>query len=378
MFARRWLLSIVALCLLVAPGTTPAAPPTSWEPAKTWLFAVGILKWKHPDLWPPFPDAEKNRCDQQFVDFFKNSGVPDRQVVYLKDQQATLRNTRKRFADFITQPGEDDLLIFYFAGHGSWDWDTNRYYLVNYDGHKDDSSDLWSVKSICHNLGEHFGGGRILFLVDCCHSGGLAAEVRKCDWDFPTACLASTFAHNESTGSWTFTDTVLKALRGDPQLDTDGDGVIRLNELAGFVERKMAFYHGQRPVFVTRQGFSPGTVLARTKGKRDPGLNQHVEVFSPDDGAWYGAEIIRMTRKGPEVAYVDYDETEVIADAKRLRPYKPLVLPRGTRIQVRWGDGEKYSAVVKDAWYGLHYVHYVDFDDTYDDWVSMDQIIRQK
>ena len=237
--------------VLLAPASAHAAPKkTTWEPAKTYVFAVGILKWKNPDQWASFPNIVKDRSDQQLVDFFKKSGVPDDQIVYLKDEKATLKNIRTRFREFIQELGEDDLLIVYFAGHGWWDSGSNKYYFVNYDAQKEDASDMWSVKSLCKDVGDNFSGGRLLFFLDCCHSGGLAMEMRKQEWEFPAACLASTFGRNSSTGRWTFTNAVLQAFRGDAQLDTNGDGVVGLDELAHYAERKLAFFHGQRPTFL--------------------------------------------------------------------------------------------------------------------------------
>ena len=133
MSARRvsrkpWAFSL-AVCMVVwlpGWGHAAAAKQTSWQPKRTWVFAVGILQWKHPDQWASFPDIVKNRADQQLVDFFRKSGVPDEQIIYLKDSQATLKNIRKRFTGMLKQVGEEDLLILYFAGHGWWDSSSNK------------------------------------------------------------------------------------------------------------------------------------------------------------------------------------------------------------------------------------------------------------
>lgn len=365
-----------AFCLLLClPSGAIAAPKKAgWEPAKTHVFAVGLLKWKNPDQWSSFPNIVKNRSDQQFVDFFRKSGVPSEQIVYLQDEKATLKNIRTRFRDFIQQPGDEDLLIVYFAGHGWWDENTNKYFFVNYDAKKEDASDLWSVKSICKDVADKFSGGRILFILDCCHSGGLAMEMRKQEWECEAACLASTFGRNSSTGRWTFTNSVLQAFRGDPQLDLNGDGDIGLNELSRYVERKLAFFHGQRSVLLTQNEFAPDMVLSKAKGKRNPKLSGLVDVLYPEDKKWYRAEVIRSTPDGPEVSYADYDEPEVVADATRIRPYQPTAYEKGTRIKVKWSDGKVYPAIVKESWYGLHFVHYVGYGDDYDDWVSPSQI----
>lgn len=371
----RRLLVPVMLALLglgLVSSARGVAPALSWKPEKTWLFVVGILEWKDTDTWSPFPEAVDGRCDQQLVDFFKKSGVPKDQIVYLQDKQATLKRIQKSLPEFLGKPGPGDLFIFYFAGHGWWDSSDNKYYFANYD----DSSDLWPVRSIFDAVEENFQGGQVLFLADCCHSGGMLLELKKRRWTFPAACLTSTYAHNFSTGSWTFSECLLKALRGDAQLDYDGDGAIGLDELARYTEREMAFFNAQKSVFSVASGFSPGFVLAGATGKRDPNIGRHVEVRFKD-GKWYRAVVVGQDDDGVEICYCEDESKEVVADKQRIRPYQPAMLPRGSRVKVTWTDGEKYDAVIREAWYGLYFIHYPDYEDDYDEWVSDDQVSRK-
>jgi hypothetical protein len=368
-------LAAAAVLVLLPAGVRADAPALGWEPARTWVFVVGILEWKDANTWAPFPEAREGRCDKQLVDFFKKSGVPAGQVAYLQDRQATLKNVREQFDAFAARPAAGDLLVFYFAGHGWWDSDKNLYYFANYDAHKEDSSDLWPVRSICDTVQRCFRGGRVLFLADCCHSGGLLVETRRRTWRCATACLTSAHSHSLSTGSWTFTECLLQALRGDPQLDLDGDGRVCLDELARHAEREMAFRHGQKSVFAAAAGFDPRMPLARATGKRDERLGRHVEVRG-EDGKWYPAFVGRLTDDGPEVTYLGSEETEVVAKENRIRPYRPAALPRGTPVKVKWTDGEKYDAVILQSFYGLYYVHYTDYGDEYDEWVSAEQVGR--
>src|SRR4051812_48241023 len=69
-------------------GSRPApAKDLGWQPPKTWVFVVGVLSWKHSEMFGSFP--VKNRRDDALVDFFKKSGVPDSRIVYLRDKEAT-------------------------------------------------------------------------------------------------------------------------------------------------------------------------------------------------------------------------------------------------------------------------------------------------
>src|SRR5207237_100875 len=83
----------VGLALLVVFGSllgqTTLARGREWQPQRTWVFAVGILQFQHKDMFESFP--QKNRRDTQLIEFFRQQGVPESQIVFLKDGQATSR-----------------------------------------------------------------------------------------------------------------------------------------------------------------------------------------------------------------------------------------------------------------------------------------------
>src|SRR5580658_4452997 len=88
---RSW---AVVLALVVCSGPLRAEIATDWNPRHTFVFAVGLLEWQHPNLWPGFPAAKKNRRDAQLAQFFRQAGVPPERVVYLEDAQATKQHIK--------------------------------------------------------------------------------------------------------------------------------------------------------------------------------------------------------------------------------------------------------------------------------------------
>src|SRR5689334_9046350 len=94
----------------------PPTPNLGWQPKHTWLLVVGLLEWKYPDYFASFP--KENRRDQMLVDFFREQGVPDKQIVYLQDKQATTKKIQQTFEQHSAAVGADDLLVVYFCGHG--------------------------------------------------------------------------------------------------------------------------------------------------------------------------------------------------------------------------------------------------------------------
>ena len=57
----------------------------------------------------------KNRRDAALVDFFKQSGVPESQIVYLQDKQATQQRIDSAFSEQLKKLRPDDLLIVYYC-----------------------------------------------------------------------------------------------------------------------------------------------------------------------------------------------------------------------------------------------------------------------
>src|SRR2546425_4891532 len=88
-------------CTLVASSNL-FAQERDWQPQRTWVFVVGTLQWKHPDMFASFP--QENRRDAQLVDFFRRQGVPAQQLVYLKDEQAATRRVKAAFTSLLSKP----------------------------------------------------------------------------------------------------------------------------------------------------------------------------------------------------------------------------------------------------------------------------------
>src|SRR6478609_3924800 len=98
----------VSLC-----WTFDAAAQTGldWRPEQTWVFAVGVLEYQHPDVWRNQPAAKTQRRDVQLVDHFRQAGIPAAQIVYLQDREATQKHIRESLAHLLKRTRQGDLLI---------------------------------------------------------------------------------------------------------------------------------------------------------------------------------------------------------------------------------------------------------------------------
>jgi hypothetical protein len=359
---------------LSTPAVTCAESDLDWDPEHTWVFAVGILEWQHPEIYASFPAAMKNRRDAQLVKHFKDAGVPAEQIIYLEDAAATKKRIQQEFRSLLDQTDEGDLLIFYFAGHGSRDSDTGETWFANYDASRATAS-AWNIRTIFTDIDNHFSGNRVLLLADCCHSGALYEECRRRnrddgDEELAYAALTSSYSHNTSTGNWTYTDSLLAGLRGESQVDLNHDGVIELPELAQYTDLELAFLEGQKSMFFAASAFPRAAKLAEASGEAVARIGQRVEVESK--GRWYRAKIVDVNGEGALVQYAGFDKSwdEWVGPA-RLRPYQPAQFSEGDHVEVQWSEDKKwYPATIRKAWYGLHLVRYDDYDSSVDEWVG--------
>lgn len=343
-----------------------------WNPETTWVFAVGLLEWEDAETFSPFPDAVEGRFDAQLVDSFRESGVPDEQIIYLQDKEATLETIRESLPELLSETDEDDLLILYFAGHGGWDSETGEHYFYNYDAQAEDVETHWAISSIFDDIEENFNGSKALLLADCCYSGGLIDAVKRRDTDISYACVTSAYAHNTSTGEWTFTASLLKGLQGDPAVDLDKDRVITLYDFARYAELEVAFIEDQKSMFVTTNDFDPQMQLSIVAGDSDPHFGRRVQVEYEEE--WYKAKILDRNENDEFLVYYIADRTEEWVTGDRINPYEPEMYEIGSSVEVQNEDEEWYSATVKKAWYGLHYISYDDYDEIWDEWVGGDRL----
>jgi Caspase domain/Agenet domain len=371
----KFLAAVVALvaATIAAPAILRTEAKLDWDPEHTWVFAVGILAWEHANIYPSFPAAMKERRDAQLVKYFKDAGVPNDQITYLQDAAATKERIQHEFREFLDKTDEGDLLVFYFAGHGSRDADTGETWFANYDAGTTDGS-AWNVRGVFTAIDNHFSGNRVLLLADCCHSGALYDECRRRnrddgDAELAYAALTSSCSHNTSTGNWTYTDSLLAGLRGESQVDLNHDDIIELGELAQYTDLELAFLEGQKSMFFAAAAFPCAAKLAWVEDELIPRIGQRVEVEYL--GRWYRAKIIAVDGDQAEVHYAGYDNSwNEWVGPDRLRPYQPAQFAAGDKVEVEWRDKKWYPATIRKAWYGLHLVHYDDYNASTDEWVG--------
>jgi Skp family chaperone for outer membrane proteins len=202
--------------------------------------------------------------------------VPKENVVLLLDEEATLTRLRSALGVYLkNKASKDDMVIIYFAGHGATERDSTspdgdglEKYLLPYDV---DPKELYATALPMEEISRLFSrirSDRLVFIVDTCYSGASGgrtisvADIRAGISDgfldritggkgkiILTASGANEVsAESDELQHGIFTHFLIKGLQG--QADSDGDGLITVDEVYTYVSKQVpqATNQEQHPV----------------------------------------------------------------------------------------------------------------------------------
>jgi len=356
------LYSSIPVIASAAAGNSEAA----WNPTNVRVFIVGVLEWNQSQTFSSYP--QKNRRDEKLVNFFKSSGVPAEKIVYLKDTAATADSIRKSLSSHLAKSKSDETLFLYYCGHGYRTTNGKETFFASCNAGDPGVND-WSLSSIFSDIESKFKGKRVMLAADCCHSGTLCDIALKSKTDISYACFASATATNSSTGNWTFTERLLLGFSGAACSDINGDGVVTLGEMSEDITADMAFAEGQMAASEFTGEFKPDMAVAHVEKKRDEKAGRRIEARS--SGEWYKALVMDVKKNQCFVHYYGWDEEydewlspENIRDAAKNKTYQ-----KGEAVEVEWKK-KWYPATVVDSKRGLYFIHYKDYDDSWNEWAG--------
>jgi Caspase domain len=173
--------------------------------------------------------------------------------LFQADHVHTLTNRPKRqvveaVESFFGDAERDDVLFFYYSGHGQKD----RFGELFLCAQDTQTKSLWATAIKATDLGGIMRGSpsrAIIVVLDCCHSGAafkgkadlpekLSGEGRFILTSARAADLASDAVTPQSASP--FTAALADALgSGVPQLDSDGDGYITVGDLYTYVRDRV-------------------------------------------------------------------------------------------------------------------------------------------
>jgi hypothetical protein len=353
------------------------------EPSETHAIIVGVLEWQHG--LHPYP--KKDRKDQELRDLLVRRGTPAANIALLLDKAATLPKINDAVTRTARAAGPGSTLIVYYAGHGM-PGPGDNYFFANYEIDTRRMAETgWGLNELGETLAREFKGKRVILWADCCFSGGLEHVVdRLAKAGIAAAALTSAGPANCSTNNWTFTQSIIDGLNGEPMIDADGDGRITLGELAVEVREAMKHREGQQHGFRAR-GVGENFVLAKARGAKPKAGDGKFAVGSYVTAANRPGRVMAVNGDRYTVQFYDYSEKRTATYAAKdltastgdnVQPHV-VVLDVGMKpdCEVKWQESWWPAKVMKTE-KERYFIHYVGYEASWDEWVGKDRIRWKK
>ncbi len=219
------------------------------DPAvKVWAVIVGI------ERYTSMPNLKYSGDDAHYFHSFLRSpeggALTDEQVKVLIDEDATRANILQTMRQVLLQADENDVIVFYFSGHGL----DGSFLPIDYDGFNNRLSHT-DVKNV---LAESQAKYKICF-ADACHSGALLAlkqglaqqatidkyysafkDVKGGLALFMSSKAEEYSLEDQSLRSGIFSHYLIKGLKGGA--DSDKNKIVTIRELFDFVYKNVRTY----------------------------------------------------------------------------------------------------------------------------------------
>jgi tetratricopeptide (TPR) repeat protein len=240
-----------------------------------WAVIVGISKYQHQDWNLKYAHRDAEELYQLLLTSAGGSFASDH-IRLLVDEQATTKNIKKALFDFLEKPAKEDLVLIYFACHGSPNPDRPKnIYLLTHDTEPNAiAGTALPMDDIDRALKDTLFADKVIVLADTCHSGAIGGGIggrRSVEVEDISkvmnryflnisqskggvAFLSSAEANQVSfedtkwgKGHGVFTHFLLEGMRG--AADTDNNGIVTIGELFEYVRDnvKQATDHKQHP-----------------------------------------------------------------------------------------------------------------------------------
>lgn len=360
----------------IPPPAPVASADGTLAGASTYALIAGVLRFADPSVTA---FSAHHRKDQELYDRLIERGVPASNMSLLLDDQVTapvFRDTLDRMAR--SAPAGSTLLVYY-AGHGARAQDDGSTSFLTYEG---GAAGAVQVDEIGAMILHAFRGARVLLMGDCCYSGALkSAASQLYDHGIQAVSITSADASNASTQNWTFTQTVIDALAGEPLMDRDGDGAIVLRELGQEVADAMKYREHQRAGFAC-YGVSEQLAIAKAAGQHPAasadGYSPGSYAEASDGQGWLPVRVLSTRGARSIVRFYHYsDALDVETPHDELRPIRYARYPVGAKVRVLW-DERVWDARVIEVDGDFHKITYPGWSSGWDEWILSDRIVGGK
>jgi hypothetical protein len=255
-----------------------------------WSVIIGISDYKDTHI-PSLRYASKDASS--FYDWVVSptgGKLPPSRVQLLLDKEATQENIRNALFVWLKQALEEDVVLIYFAGHGSPDSpDSQNLFLLPHDTKYDNIATtgfpMWDIETA---LKRFVKAKKVIVMADACHSGGIGQEydiARRSSRGIKVnpinsgihnlsnigdgICVISASSddqYSQESEKWggghgVFTHFLLEGLRGTA--DFNKDSSISLGELTSFLSERVRRETGGNQSPIVSGRYDPALAIGR-------------------------------------------------------------------------------------------------------------------
>jgi len=186
--------------------------PTSSTPStdkRKFAVIIGINKYKDPDIESLKVAGVDADSIYKIITDPKGGGFSKENVKLLLDDQATRETITKTMGEWLpgqVKPG--DIVLIFYSGHGGVEPDPtgeepdgNSKYIIPHDT---DPGNLFSTaiqNSTITRMLQRVQSNQMVFLIDCCYSGGVTTGQELVKSVSPPSTKVETDVYNELSGS---------------------------------------------------------------------------------------------------------------------------------------------------------------------------------
>ncbi|RYX87868.1 hypothetical protein EON73_00270 [bacterium] len=269
-----------------------AQSKSALDAPEVYAVVVGLGDYADPGLDKlkfPGQDAE---AMYQFIKSPSCGSVPSDHIVKLIGKDATRQNILRATSKLFKLSTRNDMIIFYFSGHGKGGEFSNSGFLLPFDAELDDlTSSAVPMEQIAAIISSSEAKMKCVY-IDACHAGlyptGTGFKGSKSDLNEETASAFTTLFSRSSGGSMAvlsskgkeeskeseqlkhgiFTHFLLQGLKGSADITTK-DGIVSAGELESYLTSQVSRYSGnkQHPLVLGDQDSDfPLSVIGVNKG----------------------------------------------------------------------------------------------------------------
>ena len=145
---------------------------------RRFAVIIGVSEYKYNDIGLGNLDFADDDADAFNRWLTQTAGFNPQDILFMKNENASLSAVRDSLNRFLTKATENDLVLFFLAGHGTPDPFNPRelYYLV-YDSKIADLKNTgFPMNELKRIIDTKMKSKRAIFLLDTCHSAGLSGK----------------------------------------------------------------------------------------------------------------------------------------------------------------------------------------------------------